>query len=107
MELKADANLCDELEGALSRAAASDVIVSRQTLRTALNRFLANQVTGDDLVNWAKRVEIEVLSDRFDYEAGYEELLATTLFYIASPEINGALDAALCRSYVGQLAVDD
>jgi hypothetical protein len=107
MELKADANLRDELEGALLRAAESDVIVSRQTLRTALNRFLANELTGDDLVNWAKWVEAEVLSDRIDYETGYEKLLATTLFHIASPEINGALDAALCRSYVEQLPAND
>src|SRR5882762_7345847 len=104
MELKADANLRDELEGALLRAAGSDVIVSRQTLRTALNRFLANELTSVDLVNWANRVEAEVLSDRIDYEAGYEKLLANKLFYVASPELNGALDAASCRSYVEQLA---
>src|SRR5438132_9238486 len=103
MELKPDANLHDELEGALLLAAGSNAIVSRQTLRAALNRFLANELTVDDLVNWANRVEAEVLFDRIDYEAGYEKLLATTLFYIASPEINGALDAALCRSYVEQL----
>jgi hypothetical protein len=106
MELKANANLCDELEVALLRTAGSDVIVSRQTLRVALNRFLANELTSVDLVNWANQVEAEVLSDRIDYEAGYEKLLATTLFYIASPEINGALDAALCRTYVEQLPTD-
>jgi hypothetical protein len=101
--LLVDKNIRDELEQLLQRDAVDNpIIVSRSTLRVALERFLENEVVVDDLVSWANLIEAY---DQVQYEVGFEKLIADVLFSIASPEINGPLNRGTCRRFLSQLSV--
>ena len=102
LKLKAVDDLREELGEFLLRATQGNpVIVSRQTLWTALTRFLGGEVDRSDLVAWANLIEAH---DLVGYEPGFEKSIADVVFFIASPEINGELNADICRQYVGQLS---
>jgi hypothetical protein len=101
-DLKAIGDLHEELGDLLLRAKQDNpVIVSRQTLRTALTRFVAGEIDRNDLVAWANLIEAH---DLVRYELGLETSIADVVFCIASPEINGPLNADLCRQYISQLS---
>ena len=76
------------------------IIVSRRTLRTALQRFLANDLASDDLVAWANAIEAH---DQVRYESGFEKLIADVVFRIASPEIREPLNSRSCRRLISEL----
>jgi hypothetical protein len=101
-ELQADRNLREEIEQLLSRHTVENpIIVSRQTIRIALQRFLENEYDVGELVEWANLIEAY---DQVQYESGFEQLIADVLFSIASPEINEPLTADSCRRLIGRLA---
>jgi len=99
LELKANNDLLGELER-LSDERLGPILVSRQTLRTALNRFLAHELDGRNLTLWAALIEAY---DFIEYEPKSAKVIADILFYISSPEINGQLSPELCRQYLDKL----
>lgn len=101
LELDARANLREEFERLLLHSTIENpIIVSRRTLRTALQRILANELDSDDLVAWANSIESH---DQVRYEPGFEKLIADIVFRIASPEINEPLDSESYRRLISQL----
>lgn len=101
-ELTATKNLREEFEQLLPFCSVSNpMIISRQTLRTALQRFLADEIDPTDFVAWANLIE---LHDEVQYERGFEKLIADVVFCIASPEINGPLNSDTCQGFLSQLA---
>lgn len=99
-ELQASGDLLVELERLLSHGAGTPIIVSRHTLRTALSRFLANEIDLADLTNWAGALELE---DQARYEPGFEKLIASILFCLATPEINEPVNSDVARNLLRQL----
>jgi hypothetical protein len=101
LELRTTANLREELEQLLQRATLENpIIVSRRTLRTALQRLSTNDLVSDDLMIRANAIEAH---DQVQYEPGFEELIADVVFGITSREINGPLDSTSCLGFISQL----
>jgi hypothetical protein len=102
LELNAIENLRGELEEDLLIATIDNpVVVSRLTLRTALTRYISGELENDELTAWANLIECNEL---VQYEPHFEKLIATILFYIAGPEINGQLTPESSREYLKQLS---
>lgn len=99
-ELTASQNLIEELERLLLASSAEPVVVSRQTLRTALQRFLADELEVSDLVRWANSLEAY---DQVRYELGFEKQIADIVFRIATPEITASLNHKSCHELLNQL----
>src|ERR1051326_209050 len=102
-ELTARKNLREELERlVLASSLENPVIVSRQTLRIALQRFLARELEVDDLVGWANLLEGYEL---IGYEPGFEKQIADVVFRISTPEINAPLNHESCQDLLSQLSL--
>lgn len=103
LELTATQNLYEELERLLlSATVANPIVISRQTLRTAVQRFLANEFGLSDLMAWANRLEGH---DHVQYEPGFEKLIANVVFQIATPEINRSLNPNTCHELLNELSL--
>ncbi len=63
-------------------------LVSRKTLLRLIERFVGGEVDAKQVEGYADAVEV---MDDVENEDGYEELIATILFQLSSPEINGSL----------------
>jgi hypothetical protein len=102
-ELKADGHLQAEFDKLLrASSVANPMIVTRRTLQVALQRLLAGRVGAEELTAWANDIEGR---DEVRYESGFEKLIATILFEIATPEINRPLAPAGVRELLGRLGL--
>jgi hypothetical protein len=103
-QLTAAGDLHEELEKFLRCChAENSILVSRTTLRTLLNRFIAGEISPRELAEWATRVEG---CDEVQYERGSEKLIVDVIFNVASPEINEPISADLCHRLLMKLASD-
>lgn len=57
-------------------------------IRRALTRCRRGELSVDDLQRWAEIIEVHEL---IDYEPGQETSVADAVFWLSTPEINGAL----------------
>jgi hypothetical protein len=76
------------------------VLLKRKHIIKILNDRLNNKISEKTLRKWAS--EIEFL-DFIDYEEEYNNLIANTIFEIATPEINSELTSNFLRKIIAQL----
>jgi hypothetical protein len=102
IELTAIEGLLDELQDVLSKnPGIEEALVSRRTLRNALTSFLDGKIDPAELVEWASVVEQH--NDEIVYEAGFQQLIATLVYRLSTPEINEPIDKDLCRQMIAEL----
>jgi hypothetical protein len=102
IELTASERLLDELQDVLSKnPGIEEVLVSRRTLRNVLTSFLDGKIDRAELVEWANVVEQN--NDEIVYEAGLQQLIATLVFRLSTPEINQPIDKDFCRQMITEL----
>ncbi len=89
----------------LKKSEAGAVLVSRRTLRNVLISFLNSKTGASELTEWANLVEQH--NDEIAYEPGFQELIATSIFRLSTPEINAPIDAQLCREMIVELTGTD
>lgn len=92
-----------ELRAMRAKASAdgNQMLLTRSALARLLDRHTAGELTTDELVGLANELEA---NDEVDYEPEAEEVVASVLFELASPEINGALTADKVRCLREHLA---
>ena len=73
-------------------------ILSHQDMRSLLNRAMEGEVSYPDLQAWADAIEGR--TDLVEYES---QLIADTLFEIATPEINGELTSDRIQELLSHL----
>ena len=76
------------------------VDLSREDVVTALRRYLDGDWTADDLSRWADEIENP---ETVRYEDAYSTLIASVLFDLATPEINGEPTPERVRQWVSEL----
>ena len=102
-ELLANDRPLHEIQDVLSEnPATGEVLVSRRTLRNALIGFLSGKNDATELTKWANLVEQH--GDEIAYEPGFQELIATCIFRLSTPEINEPIDEKLCQEMIGAIA---
>jgi len=62
--------------------------LTRKDIIEKIDQCLDNELTKEDLEKWA---DFSELNENYEYEAGYEKLIADVLFHLSSPDINGEL----------------
>jgi hypothetical protein len=101
IELQADKRLFRELQEMLSmHRGPGEVLVSRRTLRNALLGVIEERFDAEEITRWANQIEVH---DSIMYEVGFESLLATLIFRLATPEINEAINQGTCRQMLEEL----
>jgi len=104
IELVASGRLVEELRDALiMHPGIEQVVVSRLTLRNALTAALEARIQVDELVAWARLVELQ--ADEVRYETGFQRDIATFIFRLATPEINPRISLELCKEMIRELEV--
>jgi hypothetical protein len=76
------------------------VDLSRADVIAALRRYLHGEWSASDLSRWADEVENP---ERVEYEDGYSTLIASVLFDLGTPEINGEPTPERVRMWVAEL----
>jgi hypothetical protein len=76
------------------------VNLSRADVLTALRRYLDGEWTASDLSHWADEVENP---ETVQYEDAYSTLIASVLFDLGTPEINGEPTPDRVRKWVAEL----
>lgn len=76
------------------------VDLSRGDVLAALRRYLDGEWSAADLSHWADEVENP---ETVQYEAAYSTLIASVLFDLATPEINGEPTPESVRKWVEEL----
>jgi len=103
IELTASEGLLDELQDMLSKNPGIErVLVSRRTLHNALTSVMNGEIDPVHLVEWANLVEQH--NDEIAYEPGFQQLIATHVFRLSTPEINEPMGKDLCRQMIAELA---
>lgn len=101
IELAARERLLEELRDVLGK---EQILVSRRTLYHALTSFLDGKVDAVELVEWANLVEQH--NDEIVYETSFPQFIATFVFRLSTPEINGSIDREVCRQMLAELVRD-
>lgn len=78
----------------------TDVDLSRDDVLTAMRRYLDEDWTAADLSRWADEVENP---ETVKYEDAYSNLIASVLFDLGTPEINGEPTPDRVRKWVEEL----
>jgi hypothetical protein len=105
IELAARERLLEELRDVLSKNPGKEqILVSRRTLYHALTSFLDGKVDRVELVEWANLVEQH--DDEIVYETRFPQFIATFVFRLSTPEINGSIDREVCRQMLAELVRD-
>jgi len=76
------------------------VDLSRADVLAALRRYLDGDWTASDLYKWADAVENP---EAVRYEDAYSNLIASVLFDLGTPEINGEPTPARVRKWIEEL----
>jgi len=69
------------------------VTVAKKNVLSVLAEFSAGQLTADEVQSWANRIEGR---DDVDYEYGPDGVVNEVVFWLANPNINYPINAALC-----------
>lgn len=67
------------------------------SLRDALQLCVNGELRPEDLTAWASDVE---LNEQIEYDAKHNKAIATVLFQISSPEVNGTIDRERCLELI-------
>jgi hypothetical protein len=77
--------------------------LSRAELIANLRRYLTGAWTARQLSSWASDTELTAGVDQLEYEAAYSNRLASILFVLASPDINGEVSGKTVQSWVAEI----
>jgi hypothetical protein len=100
-ELSANEQLLSEVKDRLAKYVGPEqVLLSRRSLRNALNSYLAGRVNETELIEWAGLIEF---SDEVVYEPGFVKLIANVVFQLATSEISGPITPDQCREMIAKL----
>ncbi|MGJ4966935.1 hypothetical protein [Bradyrhizobium sp. HKCCYLRH3061] len=80
------------------------VLVTKNTLRTIFERFLRGDLSAEEIVEWASRIE---LIDEIQFDKNDQKMIADAVFEMASPEINGPLDGDMAQRWLDRLVLGD
>lgn len=76
------------------------VTLTRDHLRTAINRFLDGELSAAELEEWANLIEYR---DEIDFEASHADEIAGAIENLASPNVFGAINSDRCRDLLDGL----
>ena len=74
--------------------------LTRADVLSALSRYLDGEWSAADLTRWADEVENP---EKVHYEEAYSTLIASVLFDLGTPEINGEPTPDKVRAWVDEL----
>jgi hypothetical protein len=77
------------------------LVISREHVRSVLNRYLSGELTGEQVLIWAECLEA---GEDVGHETAFEKQVDDTIFMLANPDINaGPLTPDLARAYIEYL----
>lgn len=76
------------------------ITLTRDHLRSAINKYLDGEITAADLEEWADLIECR---DEIDFETSHAEEIAGAVENLANPSLFGNLNAERCRNLLDDL----
>ncbi len=77
------------------------IVLTLSDIRKVLAKFVDGQIGKIELYQWADILE---LNEYVDYEEGKENEIASLLFQLASPEINGEITIDSCVEMLNKIS---